>query len=134
MTRTASERATLLIVDDVASNIAALAAMLEDEYEILVATSGARALEMMSEGPLPDLILLDAMMPEMDGYAVCAALQADERTRAIPVIFVTARADPDSESQALRGGAADFVHKPVNKDVVRARVRVHLELKRLRGG
>jgi signal transduction histidine kinase len=78
----------------------------------------------------PDLILLDVMMPEMDGYAVCDALKSDPGTRAIPVIFVTARTDTDSETHALTSGAVDFINKPVNQAVVRARVALHLELER----
>lgn len=126
----APERAQLLLVDDVPSNLETLIAMLEDERDLCVATSGAQALELLGRGPRPELILLDAMMPGMDGYEVCARLKGDAALRDIPVIFVTARADAASESRALAAGAVDFIHKPVNKDVVRARVRLHLDLRR----
>ncbi len=121
-------RATILIVDDEPSNIATLVALLGSAYELSVATSGPQALELLA-GDKPELILLDVMMPGMDGYSVCAALKQDALTRDIPVIFVTAATSPASETLALAGGAVDFVHKPVNKEVLRARIRLHLELK-----
>jgi diguanylate cyclase (GGDEF)-like protein len=91
--------------------------------------NGEKALE-LARGQHPDLILLDAMMPDMDGYAVCAALRASADTRDIPVIFVTALKTPEDETRALGAGAADFITKPVNAAVVRARVRTHLTIKR----
>jgi len=123
-----TSRQTILIVDDEPFNLATLEAMLGGAYELSVATSGPQALELLA-GDRPELILLDVMMPGMDGYAVCAALKQDALTRDIPVIFVTADTSPASETLALAGGAVDFVHKPVNKDVLRARIRLHLELK-----
>lgn len=124
--------ASVLIVDDVPTNIEALVAVLGDDFELSVATSGAQALDLLTRGHRPDLALLDVMMPGMDGYELCAAMKADPRTRGIPVIFVTAKSDADSESRALGAGAVDFIHKPINKDVVRARVRLHLEVQQLR--
>ncbi len=120
----------VLIVDDSPTNIVILAAMLEHDYEASFATSGPQALELLTKERKPDLILLDLMMPDMDGYAVCEALKADPATRGIPVIFVTARSDSESETRALAAGGVDFIHKPVNQAVLRARVGMHLELKR----
>ena len=120
----------VLIVDDSPTNIVILAAMLEHDYEASFATSGPQALELLAKEHKPDLILLDLMMPDMDGYAVCEALKADAATREIPVIFVTARSDSESETRALAAGGVDFIHKPVNQAVLRARVGLHLELKR----
>ncbi len=122
--------AHILIVDDTPTNIEILLAMLEGEYALSFATSGPKALELLAKGVKPDLILLDVMMPGMDGYEVCAALKADPATRDIPVIFVTARTDPVSESQGLEVGGVDYITKPVNRHVVLARVRLHLELER----
>ena len=120
----------ILIVDDTPTNIEILLGMLEEEYEVSVATSGPQALDLLATGQRPDLILLDVMMPEMDGYEVCAALKADPDTSDIPVIFITARTDAQSESRALSAGGVDFIHKPVNQAVLRARVRLQLELQR----
>lgn len=119
----------ILIIDDLPDNIEVLAETLSDVYEIQFALSGADGLALLTTR-LPDLILLDVMMPVMDGYEVINALKADARTRGIPVIFVTAKNDAPSESRALEAGAVDFITKPINKDVVRARVRLHIELER----
>ena len=118
----------ILIVDDTLSNIEILLGMLEDDYDLSFATSGRQALAVLAKMPTPDLILLDVMMPEMDGYAVCAALKSNAATRDIPVIFVTARTDIESETEALASGAVDFIQKPIHQAVVRSRVRLHLEL------
>lgn len=91
----------ILIVDDTPTNIEILLAILEGDYDLSFATSGPKALELVAKGIKPDLILLDVMMPGMDGYEVCAALKADPASRDIPVIFITAKTDPASESQAL---------------------------------
>lgn len=120
----------ILIVDDTPTNVEILLGMLEESFDTSFALSGRQALELIKRTGNPDLILLDVMMPEMDGYAVCAALKADPETRDIPVIFVTARADVESEMRALAAGGVDFVHKPVNQAILRARVSLHLELKR----
>lgn len=122
------ERSRVLIVDDTPANVEILLGLLEDDYETSFALSGRQALALLTKAQTPDLILLDVMMPEMDGYEVCARLKRDPRACAIPVIFVTAKTDAESETQALAAGAVDFIHKPINKDVVRARVRLHLEL------
>jgi diguanylate cyclase (GGDEF)-like protein len=119
----------LLIVDDAMENIQILNHVLGGEHEVLFAMSGARALELARQHQ-PDLILLDAVMPGMDGYEVCAALRASPEVRGIPVIFVTALTTPEDETRALEAGAVDFITKPFNVAVVRARVRTHLTLKR----
>lgn len=124
----AAQRSRILIVDDTPANVEILLGLLEDDYDTRFALSGRQALALLRRIEPPDLILLDVMMPEMDGYAVCAALKGDPRTAAIPVLFITAKTDADSETQALAAGAVDFIHKPINKDVLRARVRLHLQL------
>lgn len=119
----------ILVVDDAMENIQILHAALQEEQEVLFALDGERALA-LARSQRPDLILVDAMMPGMDGYAVCAALRAAPETRDIPVIFVTALKTPEDETRALGAGAADFITKPVNAAVVRARVRTQLTVKR----
>lgn len=123
-----AKRGRILIVDDAMENIQILHQALQDDYDVLFAMNGQKALH-IAQHQLPDLILLDAMMPDMDGYAVCAALRADEATRDIPIIFVTALKTPEDETRALSAGAADFISKPVNAAVVRARVRTQLTVK-----
>ena len=125
-------RTRVLIVDDIQINLDVLVGMLRHEHDCVTAISGARALEALEAGPLPDIVLLDVMMPGMSGYEVHAAIRNTPAWRAIPVIYVTARNDPQSESEALGNGAVDFIHKPVNKDVLRARVRLHLMLEQQR--
>ena len=127
---TSPEPARILIVDDSPTNIVTLGGMLEGDYRTVFATSGAQALATLAKGVLPDLILLDLMMPDMDGYAVCAALKAAPATQAIPVIFITAAGDPQSETRALTAGGVDFIHKPVNAEILRARIALHLQLQR----
>ncbi len=119
----------LLIVDDAMENIQILNHVLGEEHEVLFAMNGERALELAHQHQ-PDLILLDAVMPGMDGYEVCAALRASSDVSDIPIIFVTALTTPEDETRALEAGAVDFITKPFNVAVVRARVRTHLTLKR----
>jgi diguanylate cyclase (GGDEF)-like protein/PAS domain S-box-containing protein len=125
-------RATLLIVDDQPQNLAVLGELLQTRYDVLVAPNGRRALEVAARQPVPDLILLDIMMPEMDGYAVLAALQQNPATQATPVIFLTALGDPGDEEHGLSLGAVDYIVKPIQPAVVLARVRNQLDLKRAR--
>ncbi|OGO36962.1 MAG: diguanylate cyclase response regulator [Chloroflexi bacterium RBG_16_57_8] len=122
---------TVLIVDDMASNIEILSGVLGDEYEILFASNGQEALNVAYE-QVPDMILLDVVMPDMDGYGVCTLLKADEKTRDIPVIFVTSMDQEDDESKGFGVGGIDYITKPLRSSIVRARVRNHLELKRYR--
>ncbi|MBU1363966.1 MAG: two-component system response regulator [Gammaproteobacteria bacterium] len=117
---------TILVVDDVPENIATLAGMLRDNYRVLFATSGADALEIVRQQQF-DLILLDVMMPGMDGYEVCRRLKADIVTREIPVIFVTALTEVQDETRGLELGAVDFLHKPCHAAIVRLRVQLHIE-------
>lgn len=120
-------RATILVVDDTPENINLLDAALQDEYAIKVATRGSKALEIARNGRI-DLILLDVMMPEMDGFETCRLLKADPLTRKIPVIFVTARGEVEDESVGFACGGVDYITKPVRYPVVRARIRTHLAL------
>jgi len=119
----------ILVVDDAMENIQILHHALRDEHEVLFALDGGTALQIALEQQ-PDLILLDAVMPGMDGYAVCAALRGTPRLQDIPVIFVTALSQPEDETRALEAGAVDFISKPFNVAVVRARVRSQLTIKR----
>nr|WP_295784738.1 hybrid sensor histidine kinase/response regulator [Rhodoferax sp.] len=128
MTEFTPHKPTLLLVDDQVLNIQILQHIFKDDYTICSATSGAQALALCAR-QLPDLILLDVVMPVMDGHEVCAQLKADPRTHDIPVIFVTGQNNPEEESSALRMGAVDFISKPVNASVVRARVRSQLMLR-----
>jgi len=118
----------LLVVDDQPINIQVMYQAFAGEYQVFMATSGEQALAVCRNNP-PDLILLDIVMPGMDGFDVCAALKADDATRHIPIIFVTAHTDAAQETHGLSVGAVDFIAKPVNPDVVRARVKTHLTLK-----
>lgn len=121
----------ILIVDDVPENIEVLYEVLKGEHKLYGATSGKTALEVAALRR-PDLILLDVMMPEMDGYEVCAALKRSASTQDIPVLFITAKTDMESEKHALSAGAVDYIHKPFDTEIVRARVKLHLELARHR--
>ncbi|MGM9480489.1 response regulator [Roseateles sp. NT4] len=118
----------ILVVDDQPSNIHALYQLLVDECEVSMATSGAEALAFCAQ-QLPDLILLDVLMPEMSGYEVCDRLKADPRTRSVPVIFVTVQGSADDEAQGFAHGAVDYIPKPFVDVVVKARVRTQLALK-----
>jgi diguanylate cyclase (GGDEF)-like protein len=118
----------LLVVDDQAVNIQTLYRVFADECQVLMAKNATAALEVCDEH-LPDLILLDVMMPGMDGYELCRRLKADDRTRDIPVIFVTSQSDEAAESRGLDVGAVDFISKPINARIVKARVKTHLTLK-----
>lgn len=123
---------TLLVVDDVPANLTVLHELLRHGHHVRVANGGERALQLAHRDPRPDLILLDVMMPDMDGFEVLARLRADPATRDIPVIFVTAREDAHDEEHGLDLGAADYITKPFNPLSVLARVRTQLELKRAR--
>lgn len=125
----ADERPTLLLVDDEPANLHVLRHILEAQYRLLFARDGARALE-LARLQRPALILLDVMMPGLTGYDVCRALQAQPETRHIPVIFVTALADPADEAEGFAAGGVDYIIKPVSAPIVQARVRTHLSLVR----
>lgn len=122
-------KALILVVDDVTANIQILGNILHcEEYQVIPATSGQQALK-LAKKRLPDIVLLDIMMPEMDGFEVCAALKEDEDTRHIPVIFLTAKSEMEDVVKGLDLGACDYITKPFNSKELRARVRTHLELK-----
>src|SRR6516164_9713592 len=125
----AAEKKILLLVDDDSENIQVVHSILKDRYKIRVATNGAKALELAKAEPLPDLILLDVMMPQMDGYEACGLLKADERTRDIPVIFLTGKTEVTDETRGFEVGAVDYIHKPFSPPIVTARVRNHLMLR-----
>ncbi len=120
--------ATILVVDDTPANLTLMAQVLKPDYRVQLAVSGAKALEICQRQP-PDLIILDVMMPELDGYEVCRRLKADPATRRVPIIFLTALTDADDENAGFAAGGADFIHKPFNPVTVLARVRTHLQLK-----
>ena len=124
-----TKKPKILAVDDAPANLKLLAAALREDYELALATGGEQALGIaLSETP-PELILLDVMMPGMDGYEVLARLKADETAREIPVIFVTAQTDSEDEEKGLSAGAIDYITKPFNPAIVKARVRNHLALR-----
>ncbi|WP_207707019.1 diguanylate cyclase domain-containing protein [Heliorestis acidaminivorans] len=127
-----SEKQSILIVDDSRTNIMALAELLKDEWAIKIANNGATALRIAESKSPPDLILLDVMMPEMDGYEVCKRLKESPITKDIPVIFVTAMDSLENEEFGLSLGAIDYITKPISPPIVKARVRNHLELKKYR--
>ncbi|PZW48262.1 response regulator receiver modulated diguanylate cyclase [Humitalea rosea] len=126
-----STRSLILIVDDELANVEILSAALEDSYEICFATSGEDAMT-VARAELPDLILLDVLMSGMDGYEVCRQLKADPTMADVPIIFTTALNDQAAEVHGLELGAIDYVTKPISPAIVQARVRNHLELKRMR--
>ncbi len=123
---------TILVVDDVPENLTVLGALLQPHYRVRVANSGRRALQVAASEPRPDLLLLDVMMPEMDGYVVISELRANPDTRDIPVIFVTAMDTDQDEERGLALGAVDYITKPIRPAIVLARVKAHLELKQAR--
>jgi diguanylate cyclase (GGDEF)-like protein len=127
-----AQPSTLLVVDDVPENIHELLAALRGEFRIQVAGDGARALEIVQGPTPPDLVLLDVVMPGMDGYEVCRRIKAEPNGRRIPVMFVTVVDDTRDKVRGFALGAADYVTKPFDIEEVRARVRAHLELARLR--
>jgi len=123
---------TVLVVDDTKDNLTVIGELLEPHYRVRLALSGERALKVAQLDPRPDLILLDVMMPEMDGYAVLERLRAIPATREIPVIFVTAMNATEDEERGLRLGAVDYVTKPIRPAILLARVNTHIELKQAR--
>ncbi|MBD8524289.1 diguanylate cyclase [Pseudomarimonas arenosa] len=123
------EKQKLLIVDDEPFNLNLLNALLKQEYKIMVAIDGEQALK-CALSARPDLILLDIMMPGIDGHEVCRRLKADERTRDVPIIFISAKSEVADEAMGFDLGAVDYISKPFNSTVVKARVRTHMRLKR----
>ncbi|MDT8445801.1 MAG: response regulator [bacterium] len=123
-----NEQATLLVVDDTPENIDVLKGLLSGDYKIKAAINGERALKIASSDQPPDLILLDIMMPGMDGYEVCRRLKAEPKTAPIPVIFLTAKAETADEEAGLKLGAVDYITKPISPPIVKARVATQLAL------
>ena len=121
---------TILVVDDTPANLQLMSGLLQDDYKVKAATSGEKALKIAFTDPQPDLILLDIMMPEMDGYEVCKQLKADEKTNQIPIIFLTAKAETQDEALGLSLGAVDYITKPVSPPIAMARIKTHIELYR----
>ena len=122
----------VLIVDDAPANLQMMHSILKDDFKIRVATSGAKALDLVKAEPHPDLILLDVMMPEMDGYEVCGILKASPHAKDIPVIFLTGKTEAADETKGFQVGAVDYIHKPFSPAVVKARVHTHLVLREAR--
>ena len=123
---------TILIVDDEPDNIALLSAALKGTFRTKVAITGENALDLVLRGDAPDLILLDIIMPDMDGYEVCRRLKLDPKTADIPVIFLTAKSDTQDEREGLELGAVDYITKPLSLPIVLARINTHLHLKSVR--
>ena len=123
------DRQTILVVDDTPENLTLMHGLLRDHYHVKVASNGERALQVAAAHPVPDLILLDVVMPGMRGFEVCRRLKADVRTAAIPVIFLTSRSEIEDEQQGFDAGAVDYIPKPFSAPIVLARIRTHLRLK-----
>ncbi|OIQ26430.1 two-component system response regulator [uncultured Vibrio sp.] len=118
----------ILVVDDIPDNIHTLSGILSDQFKIKAATSGKKAIQIANTTPKPHLILLDIMMPEMDGYQVCQELKSNPLTAGIPVIFVTAKAEVVDEQKGFELGAVDYITKPISPPIVKARVQTHIAL------
>ncbi|MGD0414865.1 MAG: SpoIIE family protein phosphatase [Terriglobales bacterium] len=127
-----AEAKTVLLVDDAPANLQVVNSILKSTYKIQIATSGEKALKIANQSPPPDLILLDVMMPVMDGYEVCSRLKSAPDTRDIPVIFLTGQTESDDETKGFEVGAVDYIHKPFSPAVVKARVHTHLVLRGIR--
>ncbi len=122
-----NEKLTILAVDDASENLAIISNLLKDSYKVKVAKNGLKAVELVKKSP-PDLILLDIMMPEMDGYQVIQILKSDNSTCNIPVIFLTGKTEASDETEGFERGAVDYISKPFNAAVVKARVNTHIQL------
>ena len=120
---------TILVVDDTPDNLTLMMELLKGEYTVKLANGGERALKLAAMAPHPDLILLDIMMPGLDGYEVCLRLKANPQTQGIPVVFLTAKSAVEDEKRGLEIGAVDYITKPISPPVVLARVKIHLALK-----
>src|SRR5947207_5028203 len=121
--------ATLLVVDDAPENLLLVTQALADQYQVRAAKDGVGALQIAVSDPVPDLILLDIVMPGIDGFEVCRRLKSDPVTAAIPVIFLTGRSEREDEQRGFELGSVDYISKPISPPVVRARVKTHLHLK-----
>ncbi|QTA82835.1 Signal transduction response regulator, receiver domain-containing protein [Desulfonema limicola] len=119
----------ILIVDDMPINIQVLAGFLKSEYHVKIAVDGNKAIEMANSENPPELILLDVIMPAPDGFEVCRILKSSDKTKHIPIIFITAKKDEKDEAKGLKLGAADYISKPFKPAIVKARIKTQLELK-----
>ncbi|MGM0520274.1 MAG: GGDEF domain-containing response regulator [Campylobacterota bacterium] len=124
---TNNKKSSVLIVDDMQENLMLLSDILKDRYQVKIAKSGEKALEIVEKGDV-DLILLDVVMPNLDGYEVCKILQKSESTKDIPIIFVTGNSNPKDEKKGFELGAVDYITKPFSSATVRARVKTHMNL------
>ncbi len=125
------QKSTILVVDDTPDNLKLISGLLKDTYKVKIATNGESALEIAQSTFPPDLILLDIMMPEMDGYEVCMRLKNDINTAYIPVIFLTAKTEVSDETKGLEMGAVDYISKPINPLILLSRVKIHLTEKKM---
>jgi len=123
------EKAIILVVDDTPDNLTLMSGLLKDSYRVKVANNGERALKIAQSEAPPDLILLDIMMPEMDGYEVCRRLKTENKTREIPIIFLTAKTEVVDETHGFELGASDYITKPISPPIVLARIETHLAIK-----
>jgi putative two-component system response regulator len=126
------DKPTILVVDDAPDNLSLMSGLLKDLYKVKIANNGERALKVATTGTPPDIILLDIMMPVMDGYETCRQLKENQQTKDIPVIFLTAKAEVEDEMKGFELGAVDYITKPISPPVVLARVNTHLQLKKMR--
>ena len=124
-----TKKATILVVDDTPDNLTLISDLFKDDYKVKIASGGEKALKIVTSEAPPDLILLDIMMPGMDGYEVCRRLKRDPKVMDIPVIFLTAKAEVEDEKKGLELGAIDYITKPISPPIVMARVKNHLALK-----
>lgn len=127
--REEKKKPTVLIVDDTPDNIVFLSSLLRDSYRVLAATSGPKVLEIIDSGIVPDIILLDIVMPDMDGYEVCRLLKDNPRSADVPVLFLTSRSDVEDERRGFELGAVDFITRPVSSYIVKARIATQLQIK-----
>lgn len=125
----AEDRPTILVVDDTPDNLTLLSNLLKKDYRVKVAISGEKALKIAYSDAPPDLILLDVMMPVMDGYEVCQQLISNPQSSHIPVIFLSAKSEVEDESKGMSLGASDYIAKPINPPILMARVKAHLAAK-----
>jgi putative two-component system response regulator len=123
------EKATILLVDDTPDDLALMSSLLKEIYKVKIADNGEKAMKIAASDSPPDLILLDIMMPGMDGFEVCWRLKHDHGTLNIPIIFLTGKTEVEDEKKGLELGAVDFITKPINPEIVMARVKNHLALK-----
>jgi len=124
-----TQKPTVLVVDDTPDNLSLVSSLLRDDYVVRVANNGEKALRIATSEQAPDLILLDIMMPGMDGYEVCKRLKDDPRSRDIRVIFLTAKSEVEDERKGFKLGAVDYITKPISPPILQERIKTHLALK-----